>query len=410
MATAALLSLVALALMTSQGALAITIPPGCTYDMSTGTFTCDFRSCLPLNGEEFVPPPQKLIINNIYGTFLPNDFTNFTTVNQTAFDSNYDAELTLECYWGTGPSSLLTMNETTFMGMDWYRNVNIKNCEIEYLIPRAFQHLHTLNRLTFEGGYINFLHKEAFHSLSIEPDNDAVLPRGELEFRDVDLIVGGFRTGLLDPLQNLEILTVVHSRFVILPEQAFKNLHRVHTLTLDDNPFTYLPQAAFNNMTALNRVSFANIQWQCGCGNLWFIEEFADKGISLTSEANCALPEAYTGTRAVNFWDEQCAELKCDQGTIPSIDLGVTCLTYLQVAIYGMSFLGFFQMLFVLYLCYKVRKKALKGKDDKSGKAGIRAMTPRVRPPRMQAPVSHARQMGGRQQLYGGGPGGMSYA
>lgn len=367
---------------------AIHEPTGCVYDYNEGIFTCDYRSCLPLNGSEFIPPPQRLVINNIYGTFTPTDFVEFANANITALDTNYDATLTLECYWGSGPSSLLTFNETTFDGFTWYKNVHIKYCEIEYLIPRAFQYLETLNFLGFEGGYINYVSAEAMQGLNIEPDPTAVVPLGELSFIDVDLIVGGFKNGFLDPLENMTILTVKHSRFVILLNDAFKNLHRVHTLVLDDNPFTYLPQEAFRNMTSLNRVSVENIAWACGCGNMWFIPEWNRLGISLLSEANCATPENAAGMRGENFWEDYCAENVCETGSIPAIDLGVVCLTYLQIAIYTMALIGFFQMIFIMILCWRVRKKVIGSAVQQSD--GVRVMTPRKAPPRMAAPVSHA--------------------
>jgi len=408
MAVGWLLCVCLLAWAAPPPALAITIPPGCTYDFLNFDFTCDYRSCLPLNGADFVPPPQMLTITNIYGTFLPEHFTNFSDVNQTAFDPNFDASLTLECYssQGTGPSSLLTFNETTFNGMDWYQNLLIKNCEIEYLIPEGFKHLGNLNFLGFEGGYINYVSKDALKGLNIAPDPNAFTKLGELSFRDVDIIIGGFKEGFMDPLENMTALTVVHSRFVILLADAWKNLHRVHTLTLDDNPFTYLPQVAFRNMSSLNVVSMENIAWQCGCGNLWFIENFETHGISLTSEAICAEPADWAGKRAQNFWESKCAEFKCDTGNLPAMNMGTFCLTFLQIAVYGITVVAFLQMLALCWLCAKTKKQLkqqMEGDEDEDYDAkGVRTMTPRFPPPRMAAPRGHAHKAQQKMDTYGG--------
>ncbi|RUS83171.1 hypothetical protein EGW08_009071, partial [Elysia chlorotica] len=188
----------------------VTIPAGCS--LSNGEWECDFRNALPLSGVEFSPPPQRLTLTYIFGQFDGSQFTNFSDVNTTYFDSNYDATLTLICGATGGGGGLLTFHNSSFEGMDFYKNVHIQNCEIEHLIAGTFINLGQLNYLGFQGGYLNIINRRSMHGLDIRPDRTAVNPLGELRLDDVDLIPGGIPTGVTDPLENLAILTIKHSR------------------------------------------------------------------------------------------------------------------------------------------------------------------------------------------------------
>ncbi|GFO08277.1 ubx domain-containing protein 10-like [Plakobranchus ocellatus] len=254
----------------------------------------DCRNALPLTAVDFSPPPQRLTVTYVYGQFDGLQFTNFSSVNTSFFDSNYDATLTLICGATGGGGGLLTFHNTSFEGMDFYKNVLIQNCEIEHLIASTFVNLVSLNFLGFQGGYMNVINRQSMNGLDISPDPTAITPLGELSFDDVDLIPGGIPNGVMDPLQNLAILTAKHCRISGILTDTFKNLKKVHTLTLDDNMFSYIPKEAFRNMTALSRVSLKAIPWQCTCNNLWFVDDFEDNGIEMISEVVCDMPGIWT--------------------------------------------------------------------------------------------------------------------
>ncbi|RUS83170.1 hypothetical protein EGW08_009070 [Elysia chlorotica] len=158
-------------------------------------------------------------------------------------------------------------------------------------------------------------------------------------------------------------------------------------------------KAAFSNMTALSRVSLKAIPWQCTCNNLWFVEDFKRDGIEFESEVVCDTPGQWTGIRGTDYIASVCEEPQCDTGSLPSVDFGVVCVTYLQMFIYCLAFLSVLLFPPALYLCIKTRRLAAK----QSGGSGIRMMTPRKPPPRQRAPLGHHTSKN-KQWLYGSHP------
>ena len=68
-----------------------------------------------MNASDFVPEPQRLVIEEASGTFSSSDFVDFDRVNITAFDINFPAELTIICQ--TGGGGLMTLDNSSFTGV-----------------------------------------------------------------------------------------------------------------------------------------------------------------------------------------------------------------------------------------------------------------------------------------------------
>ncbi|XP_076451306.1 uncharacterized protein LOC143287247 [Babylonia areolata] len=335
-------------------ALAITKPNGCTY--SSGVFTCDYRYVLPLDANAFTPEPQRLVIEEVSGTFSSTDFVNFNNVNKSAFDINFPAELTIYCT--TGGGGLLNLDSTSFTGMGFYNEIRIINCEFTAIAASAFANFGSVNHFSFEGGNMDGIDSDALLGLNVIKDLSLPSPKGSFALIDVDLVPGGLPAGFLSNMTQAHELTLTNSRLYTIDLDTFSAAATVKKFNLDNNPFTYLPDNLFSAAKGLGAVSMAGISWECTCNNLWFLKHFSDNDILFNSPATCTLPSSHFGATAYKYYSDICdSGPKCAEGTIPSVDVGVTCLTVLQIIIYVLAVFAFGFGITALIIACQTRSK-----------------------------------------------------
>ncbi|KAK3769345.1 hypothetical protein RRG08_015109 [Elysia crispata] len=290
-----------------------TIPSGCLYD--NGVFRCDYRFCTPLEPSMFDPTPQRLVIYNIDGGMNTSMFPSWNTMNNTGFDSNYDASLSLSCLQGGG---LMELTSSAFDGMDIWQNVDITNCEIPTLPSRAFSNFGTLNYFGIQGGKIDAVQANAMTGLTVRRDPVSVSPRGELSIIDVEFPSSTFPASFLSSHESVTTLTIHKSGLSTVPADFLSHMVNLTTLSLDNNDFTELPDTLFNNLKALTTLNAGGIHWDCTCEKLWWIEYVATHGMRITSEMLCYTPLSYYGQRTTIYYTNACGKgLQCDDGSLP---------------------------------------------------------------------------------------------
>jgi len=314
------------------------IPTGCFYN--SGLYECDYRFALPLDFDDFNPQPQRLTIYNIDGAIDSSSFVDFDKANSTTFDSNYDAEFTLTCLAGGGEMAL---DSTSFLNMGFYKSYQINNCVFQTLPTRAFKNFGNPNYFGISGGSIGTVSSNALGGFFVRIDATSVDPKGELSLTNLELPGRVFPTGFLSTQVSLTKLTVDGSDLDTVPSDFLSLMPNLTTLVLDNNPFTALPSGLFTGVSGLTSLSFANVQWECSCADLWWLTEVADNGMIINSEVICQSPTSYVGTRAQSYYTSVCdTGLNCEGGSLPAINLGgVTCLTYLQLFVYILALIAF---------------------------------------------------------------------
>jgi len=341
----------------SQAAAPV-VPYGCSY--SNGIYSCDWNWCFPLTGDGFDPPPQQLDIYNVDGAITDVSFVDFSLVNTTLFDSNYDASLSITCLMGGGS---LELDVTSFTHMSFYKSVHIYNCNFDNIPISAFISLGSLNYFGISGGNILAAAPHALAGMNVERDFTSVDPKGELSLTNVAFTSGEFQTDFVEDQTDISVLTLDNVMISSIPNDLFSDMDRVTSLNLDNNNFTSLSRGVFSGMKALSLLSMRGVNWECSCPKLWWMEYSTKHGIRITSETICASPSSYTGRRAATFHDAICTSgLNCDGGNLPAMNLAdVTCLTYLQLFIYIMAIVSFFGLLVLGYFWFKTRRQMAQG-------------------------------------------------
>ncbi|RUS83172.1 hypothetical protein EGW08_009072 [Elysia chlorotica] len=374
--TTASLTLLAIVLVHCCGVtvLAQTIPSGCLYE--NGIFKCDYRFCTPLEPSMFDPSPQRLVIYNIDGGMNVSMFPSWNTMNNTGFDSNYDASLSLSCLQGGG---LMELTSASFDGMDIWQNVDITNCEIPSLPSRAFSNFGTLNYFGIQGGKVDDVQANALTGLTVRRDPNSVSPSGELSIIDVEFPDDTFPVAFLSSQESVSTLTIHRAGLASVPSDFLSHMVNLTTLSLDNNEFTELPDTLFNNLKALTTLNAGGIHWDCTCEKLWWIEYVATHGMRITSEMLCYTPLSYYGQRTTIYYTNSCSKgLVCDDGSLPAVNLGdVTCLTYLQIFIYTLAVLGFMGMSAVGGCWLHTRRQLKRNGAGGGGGGGKSGFTPR---------------------------------
>ncbi|KAL8587274.1 hypothetical protein ACOMHN_045521 [Nucella lapillus] len=363
------------------GALAITKPSGCSY--SSGVFTCDYRLVLPLDANGFLPEPQRLVLEEASGTFSSTDFVNFDQVNKTSFDINFPAELTISCT--TGGGGLMNLDATSFTGMSYFNEIRIINCEFTAMPASSFANFGAVNYFSFQGGNMDSIDPDVLLGLNVIKDSALPDPRGFFGLIDVDLVPGGLPTGIFSNMTQAHEVTVSNSRLFTIEKSIFGEVTSAGVINLDNNPFTYIPDNIFSSATGLWAVSMAGISWECTCNNLWFLTHFEDNNILFNSPIKCTLPSSHYGVTAYKYYSDVCdSGPKCAEGSIPSVDVGVTCLTVLQIVIYVFAMFAFgFGITALIIACkanWELNDKNGGGKRGPGGKGGKKG-GPNKRPP-----------------------------
>lgn len=315
-------------------------PSGCSE--SSGVYTCDYRFVVPMAATDFDPPPQRLILEEVDGTLAATDLTAFANVDQTLFDINYAAQLTIICI--TGGGGVVTLDSTSFTDMEFYDEIRIINCGFTSIPASAFSRLGSVNHFSLEGGTVDSIDADALLGLNVIRDASLPVPRGSFAMIDVTVVPAGLPQGFFSNMSEAREIILSNCNLFSIDLDLFSAAALVTSINLDHNTFTTLPDNAFKSITALGTVSMAAIAWECSCNDLWFIDYFNENSILLTSAVTCTLPSTYFGKTAHNYYGDICdTGLKCDGGGMPAVDLGgVTCLTVLQIVIYVFAIIGFF--------------------------------------------------------------------
>lgn len=314
------------------------IPTGCYY--TSGVFECDYRFALPLTLADFDPQPQRLTIYNIDGDMQQSDFNNFNLINETQFDANYDASLQLTCMAGGGIMGISSASGS-FQNFDVYKNVQITNCRIQNLPSSAFSNFGDLNYFGISGGQLDVVNSGALDGFVVKQDSASVDPKGELSLVDIDFPSNTFPTGFLTAQVSVSKLVLDGVDIAAVPVDLISLMPNLTSLNLDNNGFYELPEGMFTGVTGLSVLSFENVGWHCSCTSLWWLTYIQENAMIISSETICSTPTS--GTRVASYYVDVCdAGLNCDGGSLPAMNLaGVTCLTYLQVVIYGLAIIGF---------------------------------------------------------------------
>ncbi|XP_076472243.1 uncharacterized protein LOC143301740 [Babylonia areolata] len=309
----------------------ITKPAGCTHN--SGVFTCDFRFVSPLDATGFDPPPQRLVMEEVDGNFFSSHMVNFNQVDQTKFDINYPAELTIICI--TGGGGVLQLDATSFTGMAFYNEIRIINCDFTSISASAFAAFGVVNHFSLEGGTVNSIDANAFLGLNVIKDTSLPTPKGSFAMIDVDVVSAGLPSGIFSNMTEANEIILSNSRLFTIDLDLFSAATKVTKITLDHNTFTSLPDNLFTGLTALGQVSLSGVPWECTCNNLWFLSHFQDNSIQLVSPSTCTLPSTYF-----------------------AVDLGgVTCLTVLQLVIYIFAIIGFFGGMAALAIAIQTKRQ-----------------------------------------------------
>jgi len=339
-------------------------PSGCTYT-SDGVYECDFGVSSSLNYASFELdyPPQRLYVYNINGQISSSSFTNFNQYNESRYDSNYDATLELVC---EAPSGTLTIATSAFTDMDFYKNFQITNCDIQNLVTRSFRNFNELNYFGIHGGQVQTVSSNALGSFKVRIDSTSVDPRGELSIVNVDFVGGNpFINQFLDEQTAVTKLTLQNCDMDEVPVGLITLMSNITTLDLSNNPFTELTTGMFTGVHGITSLVVANVPWQCSCSSLWWLTYVTENGMSIDSEVICASPSTYSGQRAQSYFTEVCTGgLQCDGGKLPALNLGgVTCLTYLQLGIYVMAIVAFVGVALAL-ACHVHTKRQLQRMEE----------------------------------------------
>ncbi|XP_046551498.1 protein slit-like [Haliotis rubra] len=310
-------------------------PAGCEY--KDGLFTCGFKTSIPLNANGFDPRPQRLVIKDVNGVLEESSFINFAQVNVSTFDPNYSSSLTIIC--ATGGSAVLSLDNSSFSGMDFYQDVRILNCQFNSVPSGAFTNLGTVNLLSIKGGSIDNLDINAFLGVNIKKDTTIPTPRGEFALSNTKLAQGGLSRGVLDPFTEASVLTLNNCRIRVMDFALFSKMKYLSRISLDNNPFTYIGNNIFNGLESLRTVSMDNVPWTCSCAALWFLQFAADKRIELQGDMMCSFPKEYNRRRITTYQAEVCgAVVACPAGLRPMSGI---CLTWLQILSFSITFLSF---------------------------------------------------------------------
>ena len=73
-----------------------------------------------------------------------------------------------------------------------------------------------------------------------------------------------------------------------LTSDIFQYNTKLRYIDVSDNQFTSIPIGLFNGLDSLSDVHMYNIDWQCSCDNMWFVEHAVNNNITLFGEYMCA--------------------------------------------------------------------------------------------------------------------------
>ena len=57
---------------------------------------------------------------------------------------------------------------------------------------------------------------------------------------------------------------------------------------ISDNLFTSIPSGLFNGLSGLSEVRVFNIEWNCDCSSLWWVEYTLDNNITMMGDFVCS--------------------------------------------------------------------------------------------------------------------------
>lgn len=72
-----------------------------------------------------------------------------------------------------------------------------------------------------------------------------------------------------------------------LTSDLFKYNPHIRLLDLSDNLFSKIPAGCFDHQHGISELTLYNIEWECTCDNLWWIQHIVSGNITAHSDMMC---------------------------------------------------------------------------------------------------------------------------
>ncbi|KAL4221377.1 Toll-like receptor 7 [Mactra antiquata] len=351
------------------------MPTGCTYD--SGLYECDYstlssNSLIPLEASRFSPIAQRLKLIGLPSALNSAVFhTDFASLDENNYDTNYPASLELECELGDS----LDVASGFLANMGHLMDFKITNCALGNIPANAFSELGTLDKFMIENGTITSIDGDLLSGITIVRNTSAspafpkhhgafIIKNAKLDTSSTiptNLFTG--QTGLYEVvLRNMNLSSIDAALF------GSGTCVNIRYLDLSDNSISDYPSSLFSNLKNLGVITMYGQDIACSCSSLWFMDHANTNYLTLDGDIICTS----TGKLAWEYYHSNCVEevVECDGG----LALAGACLTPIDLTGFSLGFIAFVLGWVVLGLTIHTKKQMgqSKGKGGAGKKPGAK--------------------------------------
>lgn len=345
-------------------------------------YECDMSTVsIPLSETSFGSPvPQRIRFTAVSATLNTALFnSNFGSINTASFDTSFAATLELKC----DGNSAVSISSGVFANFGpIVKDFKIINCQVT-AAANAFTNLGDLDRFVIENGTIASMNAAAFTSVNIfkdtNPSPSYPVRTGELLFKDSAVAGGSLPSTLLNPLTNLESVTIEGCGISVFSADFFSANTKLRYVSIGHNTMTTIPTALFDGLDSLAEVQLYATETVCSCDNLWMYNASEITRMKIFGDFLCSSPTEYENKKASVYYYDTCVTVT--EWCSDDIKLMGACITIIEIVMYGICVIAFIVACVVLGLTIHMKRKMNPGgKGGKGGKKGAPSL-PKKRPP-----------------------------